>query len=213
MSNSELIMRMIQAIAYALLSWLAKQYFVQAPSRSVKKRRGAADFEFLSSFLAFDVRSRHPIVVEAAFASQMGYRFGYRAITLLLKFPDPSRAFALYKRSGHTLRVDGGTFRYRPELSDEKKRKRAKSRSNASYFLVFAFGCVPMVFAQELILPHGTWLFGPAVLWLISWASIAIGQLNYSMQIEDAESLMAEMAPCLAVTSDGSVVESDLKAA
>jgi hypothetical protein len=99
--------------------------------------------EFISSFIAFDINKRHPLLVEQAFKIYFKIQINFEIIQLLLGFKNPTSAFLDYKKARQKIFLnDIGSLEFSKAYSTKFKRK---FKIALNLFIYFTFIYVAMV--------------------------------------------------------------------
>ncbi len=162
--------------------------------RNEKRKLAArAELEFISGFLAFDIKRRDRLVVEHAFAAHFKHKFDFEELVALLKFKNPTRAFSLLKSSRLVMQIlPNGSFGFCDKFSTTSSREHRKWIFGACYFIAFYFGLLPVLFANSFISALGLLAVYPLVLWPICLALLAIESLKYAIAFGCGERLIVE---------------------
>lgn len=161
----------VTALVYYLRS---NRHFEPITKRRAKEQES---LEFISSFLAFDIKKRNHLVVEHAFEIYLRKRLSFEEIDALLQVANPLRAVRMFTKVGQYVCFNSASkaFEYRPFVSSEISRKFHQGANLAGYFLFCSLGVLLFLFSPELVGTHSPLLYPP--LGLVSLALLFLAYL------------------------------------
>lgn len=152
----------------------SNRHFEPITKRRAKEQES---LEFISSFLAFDIKKRNRLVVEHAFEIYLRKRLSFEEIDALLQLANPLCAARMFSKAGQYVYFNSETkkFGYRSFVSSEKSRWFYQGANLAGYFLISILGIFLFLFSPEIVGTNSPLLYPP--LGLVSLALLFLAYL------------------------------------
>lgn len=194
-STQEFVVTVTKAITPVLTAGLVP-LFKPLFDRSIRRRSKAVEaLEFISGFLAFDIRSRNRLVVEQTFAAYFRHRYDYDEIVALLSFTNPTKAFTLLKDSRAIVELKpSGSFAFREKFATRANRKKRRIAYFGYYAASVYAALLPVMFSDEVAKQLGFTFVVPLTLWLLTFFSFAIAALSEGTSVRSAENFIEEQS-------------------
>jgi len=176
-------------------------HYIVHSNRSYKTQ----SLEMLYKVLGTSENVSNRLVVEQLFVSQFKLDVDYETIVVLLKFPSPTKAISLYKKSARYLEVCREGLIYKEKYNSRNKRRWERYKRPILNYILYLVSAmisflvglyvyrsfdINVIFEINYFLFNWT-LWGLSTLMSIFCAIIAISFLTDTKSIKDAEALMA----------------------
>ena len=183
-------------IVAGLILKLGRTFVEKGPKQ---KSKALAELEFISGFLAFDIKRRERLVVEHAFAAHFKHRFSFEELVALLKFKNPSKGFSLLKTCRSVINIlPDGTFEFRDKFKTSKARTRRKWVNFGLYFVLIYIALLPVLFANVFVASMGLQAVIPLALWPLFLGASAVEVLKNGVTLGCGELLILEQQKAVA---------------
>lgn len=171
-------------------------FFKTHKPKKLSIRGGSKDLsqlEIISSLLAFDIKKRHPIVVESNIKVYLGRNLPYDQFLKLLDARNPLTAINLYLSSGKCIDFDGDFFAFANGYGSQRVRSFWVWSYAALYFFLMGFGVLSFMFAPELIDGKTPYFLFPLGLFSLVTVAFAVSMLDEGIKIKTAEKFIREI--------------------
>lgn len=144
----------IAKVLITVLTPLALKFLINLIRQSSRSHlKLQEDYKFISSFLSIDIRARQPLIVEQAFYVFFRKRYSFEAIKLLIRFPNPTKAFRLFNLAGEVVHIENGWIATTKSESTLQKLFIVKC---VAYFILIMIAVLPIVYAPLIIDHYGS---------------------------------------------------------
>jgi hypothetical protein len=192
-------------VVTSIVTFMCKKWIGRMMDRGPSRSKEEETMEFLSRFLAFDIRKRSPIIVEQAFHFALRKSFSYIEILRLLEFQSPSYAIRLYStaRNFFELGIDKSSDTFKGRYERKSYRNWTVVVWGFFYFIFAVPGLYFLLFALQASIDHnnvpiafmalilGTMLVALAIVFL-KW-SMAIGILKAFLKEREKPALPSQV--------------------